>query len=408
MRLSGFPKGMDNVHSDTEIPMDALRRAVNVDILDSGKVRRRKGHALINPVSGAHSLWSDNKNKSYLVHNNVIKAVLDGGATQDIGVINSNGNRVSYVKVNDDVYFSCATAKGKISNGVIKPWGIETPTTPPVAIESIGILNAGTYHLAMTFVLNDGRESGASTLSSVILNNDAGITITGMPVPTSPDVVKKRLYVTTANGETLFMARELNPLDQFASVSNDADGQELRTAYLTEPVFSTGLAEVNGRIFMIDASNPKTVVHTEAFVFDYVDSRKNFYQFPVDVTLIAATRSGLYVCADKTYFIQAAGTDESSQVEIFDYTGMANTVQMIPSTHEPIWLSERGAVIGHEGGNAEILSSSSLATGTMSNAASMVREQDGIRQYVVVGQQEEASTVQAGTYAEAEITRRVV
>lgn len=408
MRLSGFPKGMDNVHSDTEIPLDALRRAVNVDILDSGKIRRRKGHTLTNPMTGAHSLWSDDKNKAYLVHNNILKAVLDGGSTQDLGVIAANGNPVSYVKVNDDVYFSCATAKGKISNGTIKPWGIETPSTPPVAIESIGILNAGTYHLAMTFLLSDGRESGASTLSSVVLNGESGITITSMPVPISPDVVKKRLYVTTANGETLYLARELNPLDQFASISNDADGAELRTAYMTEPVFSTGLAQVNGRIFMIDANNPKRVVHTEALAFDHVDARKNFYLFPSDVTLIASTRNGLYVCADKTYFISAAGTEENSQVDVFDYTGMARTVQTIPSTLEPIWLSERGAVIGHEGGNAEILSEGSLATGSMLNAASMVREQDGVRQYVVVGQQEEGSTVEAGSYAEAEITRRAV
>jgi hypothetical protein len=42
----------------------------------------------------------------------------------------------------------------------------------------------------------------------------------------------------------------------------------------------------------------------------------------------------------------------------------------------------------------------------MNNAASMVRESDGIRQFVVVGNKTEGSTLEAGSYAEAEITRR--
>ena len=36
----------------------------------------------------------------------------------------------------------------------------------------------------------------------------------------------------------------------------------------------------------------------------------------------------------------------------------------------------------------------------------LVREQDGCRQFIVVGNQAEASTLQCGSYAEAEIIRR--
>lgn len=408
MRLSGFPKGLDNVHLDYEVPADALRQAVNVDITDSGKVRRRKGHALITAMTGAHSLWSDNLGNAYFMLANTLKALFTGGSTQNLGTVLAGDNKLSYVKVNESVYFSCASAKGKITNNVIQPWGIEAPTTPPVIEATVGILDIGTYHAAVTYVLADGRESGASVLTSVELTAAGGIAVIGMPIPSSTSVIKKRLYLSTANGEVLYLAKEMGVLDQFATISSPVTETELRTAYLSEPILSSCLAETNGRIFMVDAANKKAVYYTEAISFDHVDIRKNFYQFPEEVTLIAGTRTGLYVCADKTYYIANAGMDEASQTEIFDYTGIANSVQIIPSTHEPIWMTERGAVIGHDGGNAEILSSSSLVPGKMIDAASMVREQNGVRQYVVVGQQTEGSTVESSTYAEAEITRRAV
>ena len=37
--FAGWPAGMDNVHADHEIGADTLRRAVNADVLDSGKIR---------------------------------------------------------------------------------------------------------------------------------------------------------------------------------------------------------------------------------------------------------------------------------------------------------------------------------------------------------------------------------
>ncbi len=55
---------MDNIHADHELDAKTLRRAVNADVLDSGKIRRRKGFspflaepgatlALRNPETGA-------------------------------------------------------------------------------------------------------------------------------------------------------------------------------------------------------------------------------------------------------------------------------------------------------------------------------------------------------------------
>ncbi len=52
MSFSGWPSGMDNVHADHELDAKTLRRAVNADVLDSGKIRRRKGFSPLLSGSG--------------------------------------------------------------------------------------------------------------------------------------------------------------------------------------------------------------------------------------------------------------------------------------------------------------------------------------------------------------------
>jgi len=406
-RIDGFQRGMDNIHQDNELGSDTARRIVNMDITDSGKLRMRKGRQRVLELGGAHSMWDDNAGNAYLVHDNKIKKFNADGTLTIIGTFNAGANRASFLALNGDIYVSCATASAIIRNGALIPWGVEVPASAPALSLTTGQLTAGAYHLAMTYVMADGRESGASLLSSITLNSVGGIATTALPVPDSADVAKKRLYMSTPNGEVPYLAKELSPLDQFTTIMTMPVGVELRTAYQSPPPFAIGLTYSNGCIFMIDAADPTVVWRTNALDYDHVDRRKNYYKFGAEVTVIAGTKGGgLYVCADQTRFIGQAGTMSPVLTEVFEFGGIANTARIIPRTNEYIWMSERGPVIGHEAGAAEILAEKALAPGLMINAASMVREQDGIRQFVVVGNNSEGSILQAGSYAEAEITRR--
>lgn len=406
MKLNGWTKGMDNTHQDNEIPGDTLRRAVNMDITDTGKLRLRQGSTLSLAVSNAHSFWSDNKDIALFVHDNILKRFNRDATANNIASINAGQNHLAYVKVNSDVYFSCASDNGLVRGSVKSPWGVEVPTSPPELSLTAGALEAGKYFAAMTYVLADGRESGASALSSITLDAVGGITTTALPVPDDASVITKRLYLSTPNGEVLYMAREVTASTQFINITTLQLGAELKTAYLSPPPLSIGLTYANGRIFMIDALDPRIVWHTEALAYDLVNRRKNFYKFPEDVTIIAGTKTGLYVCSDKTYYIGKAGSEDRTQTEVSDYRGIFGTMALIPRSNDPVWLSERGAMIGREGGALEMLSEFTLAPGQMNNAAAMVREQNGIRQFVAVGNTTDGSSMQAGSYAEAEIVRK--
>jgi hypothetical protein len=404
--IKGWKNGMDNVHEDHELGDDTLRRAVNVDILDSGKVRRRRGSELAEALSGAHSAWDDGNDNAYLVVGNVLKKVLPGAALQTVGNVAAGNNHLSYVLVHDAIYFTCKSACGRIRNDIIERWGVEVPASPAILSETLGNLLPGTYSVAVTYLLADGRESGASIFSTIELENGGGVAITALPVPLDGAITRKRIYISTASGEVLYMAVELDAADQFAVINVPATGSELRTKYLSPLPFGVGIAFANGRIFVIDAADPRLVKYSLALQYDHTDKREKYYLFPEPCLVIAGTKSGLYVAtATKTYYIANAGT-ESPSVFSFDFGAIAETARMIPKTQEYIWMSERGAVIGHDGGQPEILSGDSVVPGGMINAASMVRENDGLTQFVAVGNATDANRLQAGSFAEAEITRR--
>lgn len=406
--LSGWPLGVDNVHDDHELPRDALRNAVNVDILDSGKIRQRNGHVLSLAATSAHSLWSD-ENNAYYVEGNQLKKFNTDNTSTVIGTVNTDDNHLAYKKINEQVYFSSKIAKGKLVDGQLKQWGIDVPTSPPGLSLYSGTLEAGTYFAVVTYVADDGRESGASVQTSITLTDVGGIAVIGMPVPADATIAKKRLYLSTPNGEVLYMAKEVSADAQFIDISTLDLRQECRTLHLSPPPFSTAIAYANGRLFMVDAEDSRIVWFTESISYELVDRRKNYYVFDKPVTLIAgtATGRGLYICAGETYFISNAGVkDQDGKTTIFGFGAFAESLSTIPTTKEPIWMTERGAVIGKEDGGAQLLAAGRLEPGKMINVASMVREQNSIRQFVAVGNKTDASTVEAGSYAEAEIIRR--
>jgi len=381
--INGWPKGVDNVHADFELPPDTLMRGVNINILDSGKVRRRDGHALATALSGAHSLWSDG-DTAYYIRANTLYRYSSAGVSTSIGAFAAGANRAAFVKVDADVYVTSKTAKTKIKGGVVSPWGVETPTSPPSVSATTGILPAGVYFVACTFLTADKQESGASSLAKITLATPGGIVTTAMPIPADPLATLKRVYISTTDGEVLYMAAEVSAATQFVSVTTLPSGAELRTEHISPPPLGVLLAYLNGRIFIVDAADPTILWYTEANAYGHIKLRKNFYKFEAPVTMIAASSDGLYVAADSTWFISGAGSAEATQRIVLEDGAVFGSAASIPDTTNVIWMSPRGAVIGKESGVIEVLADKRAFPGDMVDAAAMVREQNSIRQYVIV------------------------
>jgi hypothetical protein len=313
--------------------------------------------------------------------------------------------------VNGTVYISCATASAKIENGILAPWGIETPAGAVQLVPTTtGVMTPGDYQVAVTYVLSNGTESRPSLIATVTIPANtgagAGLIATSIPLPASPYVVSKRIYMSTADGEELYLVAEHPASTAFASFGLDPTGPRLLTAELSPIPNSIALANYGGRIFFVPAATPNVVGFTEAFGYDHTNLAANYYQFPAPVTVIAAVTDGLYVCADKTYFLAHAGSSDATQAIVLDFGAVYGSAVRIPQTATSMWLSPKGSVVGGDGGGVTMAVEASISVPAMSNAAGMYREQDGIKQFVVTGQNGAPGSLQAQEYTAVEVARR--
>lgn len=95
------------------------------------------------------------------------------------------------------------------SDGVA-PWSI--PEALPIVTPGAGALPAGTYRVAVTWVLVDGRESSAEVLA-VDLGLDGGAGGQGLVIEHAaappPGAVSQRIYLSDPNGQQLYERRSV-------------------------------------------------------------------------------------------------------------------------------------------------------------------------------------------------------
>lgn len=400
--FKGWGEGMDNIHAEHEVAQGSFRRGLNVDVMDSSKIRRRSGYTLTTASTGAHSLWNDKDGNGYYVDNTQLKKLDTVLAATVLTTVVNPRDRLVFEQVNGEIYFNSSSMQGKIVNGAVTEWGVEYPVVPPVAANAVGTLDAGSYAICVTYVDNTGRESAASPETTVTVTT-GGVSLTGIPIPTSANVVSKNIYMTTANGEELYLATSLPTANTTWTLGTTPTGHLCRTQYKMRTPLGTALAQLNGRMFVVVGD---TVWFTEAMNYDLVDLRSGFYMFPAPVSVICAVTDGLFVCADKTYFIRRAGEIEAAQEVVYDFGAFSGTLAPVPGSTKFMWMSERGAVVADDGGKTEILAEDRLNPGVLSDTAAFVREQDSIRQYVVVGQRVSDNPLVASTFMDAEIIRR--
>jgi len=103
-------------------------RAVNVDVLPGGGVRRRAGFRRV--ADGAfHSLWCDGRDAAYAgMDDRLVRIVPEAGETAGVVVETlasglTPGAALSFVAAAGRVYYANGHENGMIVGGVAKPWG---------------------------------------------------------------------------------------------------------------------------------------------------------------------------------------------------------------------------------------------------------------------------------------------
>jgi hypothetical protein len=408
-RLGGWTDGENNMLRSTEIPDNALRRCVNYDVTDGGSLIRRAGYQKI--VSGSiepGSLFAKG-NMVLFVESGTLYQLQPETWNKRVIRANIGTGRIAYLALNGLVYWTNGITSGVADElGHDAPWGVKRPDHQPEVTGSStgGSLQPGEYQVAVTHCAPSGEESGTEIAELVTVAGDGSgsIVLTGF-APASDGAPTANIYASSADGEQLYKVGETltGSLQYQITAVDNQQGRQLDTQFADTPPVGTALAYHNGRIYIADGS---TVWCTLPLRYGLVDQAVGMLMFPADVTVMAAVADGLYICADKTYWLTDIDTDQFQQRAVLPYGAVTGTVIDIPLSDNVAWFSVQGIIVAGLSGQVASVQEDKSAVGDFQSGAMLFRNKSGLRQIIASLADGEESPLLATDYQQLETARK--
>ncbi len=340
-----------------------LAVANNCDIDKSGRIARRSGYANIVDTA-THSLWaSDNLGLAVCVQGTTLFRINSDYSLSILATGLTAAARMSYKRVNDRVYFSNGFQTGVIENGHVRSWGLPVPPLPGVGV-TVGNMPAGSYQYVLTYFREDGQESGAGLAGVISVPAGAGLTFI-LPTPTDPGVVSRGLYLTTPNGDMLYLALTVPISTLVVTYTNDTSELvlPLATQFMGPPPAGQIVGYFRGHTFVgVDSTlYPSTDMNYELF------DLRQYIALESRVTLFAALedkeiytdgkKSGVFVGTDRSCGVLAGSKPgDFLYVPKTDYGAVEGAVAYVDGSlygdnatgakSLPMWLSKQGICVG--------------------------------------------------------------
>jgi len=374
-------KGINNVDKEINLPENYVTEAVNVDISNSGVVSNRDGYNKIYPGHNIHSLY-----KNYFVENTSLKYIDKNESVLTIHNSITPSKYLAWETVNNKELYSDGIYVYHTDG---KPIGINTPG-PIVLAESVGtgLLSPGVYHVAICTIDSITKEqSGASISSKIQVSNNNSILCTNFPIVDSSYEIA--VFISNPNGEELYLLDTV-PYNTTQVEIKDIDNlsKPLNTQFLHRITGGHILRYFKGRLFV--AKN-NVLWYSEAMNYGLHKPSSNFIQFSTKITIVQPVNDGLYVVADKTYFLSGTSPAQFTKTEVSYINGIIGTGLSVRSTDFSIspdqdaayWYSDYGPVIGLSSGNIQLLTENSFVPRKeQDKGTSMYKYSNGVKQLI--------------------------
>lgn len=397
----GWKGGMDNVLPDYALPLDTMRNAVNVDFIgERGKVRRRDG-ITTRIAAPVHSFFAFD-NTALLVKDKYMCLLNEDFTTVQLKALVSSAH-VSYTEAGGDIYYSNGVDKGRIVNKTWRAWGIDRAITTPVLELITGVLYPGFYQALVTYADVHGEESGAGGTSLINVPDGTGLRVY-LPQPTQPEAVNIRLYLSPPSGEGNFYIGSYAKNTEYVDiVSPPTYGWALQTQFMTSMQPCTLVEFFYGRIYGVSGN---ILWHTEPFRYGLRRPGSDYIPFPAPIKLIARSTDGMYVVADKTYWLAGTEPTDFKVVIISEYSAAAGSASRMPDSQDVLWYSDVGIVVAGPGGQVAFLQRPNVQGTPSSTGTTQYVELNGVRKILsAVSGDPIASGLSVGDYMDAEIER---
>jgi hypothetical protein len=297
--------------------------AVNIDLDDSGRAARRAGQTT-RVAGAAHSLWAED-GLCFFVQDGQLKQLHPDFTTTGLRG-GMGGNTVHYIAVNGRVYWTDGVQTGAIVAGQAQSWGMPAALYQPQAHLVAGALVAGTYLYAMTYLRDDGQESGTGTAERIDVPDGGGLQF-AWPAPTDPHVAEVALYVSTPNGETLYQALVADAAADSATFTGGSLALPLNSQWCDAPPAGQALAYHRGRIYIAQGA---FLYATTALGYSYVDLRDYLAVDDSPIGFVLGVEHGLYVGTERaTYFLKGDNLAEMTLTCVVDGFGVAGSALLV-------------------------------------------------------------------------------
>ena len=282
--------GLRNTVPVDQIGLDDLDVASNIDINDAKRATLRKGHAAAMFAGNFTSLWA-NASQMLAVSGPTLVRLLPDYAVLCTGLI--PGLDMSYTPVAGRVFYSNSVDKGIIQDGRSRTWGLDVPSAHPIASDIGGVLPAGRYQFAVTYLRSDRQESGSLAAGSIDLASAGGVRLDAIPVSTDADVEAKVLYFTKCNGDTLYRVGIITPSTTWFNYMVQSSGTvRLITQHLRPAPAGQIVENFNGGRMLVAQGN--VLYYSEPYSLELFDLRKK-YTFESRITLVSALDNGCFL-----------------------------------------------------------------------------------------------------------------
>ena len=398
-----FVKGVNNRLDDHALAPDMLRQAVNVWLTDTGRLKRRQGYEAAYAAVDSRSLYATELDLLFASGANLLRYDPDLDTATTLRSDLSADDVVAYTEVNGETFYSSSTAMGRVLAGAHREWGVENPPGLPTLSAVSGAMYAGSYQAVTTFTNGNGEESGAGLATAITLAAGQGVQISGIPQPASAEVAQVNIYGTAHNGDVFYHLVSL-PVGatSYTLLTPPSMGRRLKTQFMTRLPHGRVLASAIGRIF---SATGRYVFYTEPLAYGLCNRRTNWLMYPADVTVMAGVKDGLYLVADKTYFVSLGG-EGVTQREVLPYGGAFGSLARTPEGNW-LWYSDCGVVLAGDGGQVKLLQEQQLSLDAAEIGATLYVEIDGMKQVVSLSRPKGFSTsAEAGSFVDMEVRRK--
>lgn len=361
IRVDRWPLGINNVAKAGRLPAGAVRDLVNLDPSADGILGLRAGYTKVMECTQGRAAFAIG---DYVVVADGPELKSFSAGTQSAAVLGSVADApVAGVAHAGQLYLSTTVDSLRTDGETLKPWAVPAPGIIVRAVPG-GTLE-GRYKVAATALGADGEESGTT---SVLIDVPAGSSIQ----VTTDDPRSLRLYSSVVNGATLFYQKLLFGGGVVLSSVRD-DTERLTTDGLT-PL--PPCDELVSHHAVIVGRSDRYVFFTNPMHPHLMDPVAGFFQFPEPVRLLAAVSGGVYIVADKTYFVSGLESSTPSRRTVLEMDAVEGTaVKLVDG--RVAWFTRHGQAVGSPDGQVELVNRQTFAPDIASRGAAGVVSHNG-------------------------------